>query len=284
MSVPTTRPALTDRTGARSSPRSAGRRVGADPAPGVAPDGDFDDRGLGAAPARDRRRAPMIEAPRPVIVPGVVERISRWVEFVSVPQLVASAIAVLIVAAGLWWLVRAPEPPVELGLPQSSGAAPAATLPASTAATATTLGPSLVHVVGAVTNPGVYRLDSGDRVNDAVAAAGGPTPDADLAGINLAAVLRDGQRVYVPRQGEVDPAAVPSEVATPAGTQAVGPVNVNSASAAELEALPGVGPATAAAIVQDRDENGPFASVDDLDRVAGIGPAKLAALRDLVTV
>jgi competence protein ComEA len=146
----------------------------------------------------------------------------------------------------------------------------------------------VVHVAGAVVAPGVHTMGAGDRVSDAVAAAGGAVPEADLDGLNLAAPLADGQRVYVPRIGEVDPASVPngpSPSGGPLGSAApAGPVDVNRATADELEALPGVGPATAAAIVDDRDRNGPFASVDDLDRVSGIGPAKLAALRDLVTV
>jgi competence protein ComEA len=139
-----------------------------------------------------------------------------------------------------------------------------------------------------VSRPGVYELDPSARVIDAVTAAGGSVAGADLDGLNLAAPLVDGQRVYVPHVGEVDPAAVPAGGApAPTGLEGGaprGPVNLNTATAAELESLPGVGPATAATIVDDRTRNGPFASVDDLERVPGIGPAKLAALREQVTV
>ena len=145
----------------------------------------------------------------------------------------------------------------------------------------------VVHVAGAVASAGVYSLAPSARVTDAVTAAGGPVADADLDALNLAAPLADGQRVYVPHVGEVDPAAVPSGLAPADQAGDVtsrGPVNVNTATVDDLEGLPGVGPATAAAIVDDRTRNGPFASIDDLERVPGIGPAKLAALRDQVTV
>jgi competence protein ComEA len=138
----------------------------------------------------------------------------------------------------------------------------------------------------------VYELSSASRVADAVQAAGGALADGDLDGLNLAALLVDGQRIYVPHVGEVDPASVPSGGApsgcTPGGgttpVAPAGPIDLNTATASDLETLPGVGPATAAAIVEDREHNGPFPSIDDLDRVPGIGPAKLAALRDQVTV
>jgi competence protein ComEA len=143
----------------------------------------------------------------------------------------------------------------------------------------------VVHVVGAVPTPGVQHLPAGSRVADAVQAAGGATPDADLARVNLAAELTDGQQIYVPRVGESPPTPI-----TPAGTTgdpATGPeplVDINTATAAELDELPGIGPTTAEAIITTREERGGFTSVDDLLDVRGIGDAKLAELRPRVTV
>jgi competence protein ComEA len=198
---------------------------------------------------------------------------------------------VAVVVAGGYWLTRAPTMPTESILPVARSAstpAPAATLPAparATPAADATDRDIVVHVAGAVVRPGVYQVGAGARVNTAIEAAGGSSPEADLDGLNLAALLVDGQRIYVPIVGEIDPAAVPVGAPVAQGSQVpTGPLDLNVATVVELDTLPGVGPATAAAIVDDRDRNGPFASVDDLERVPGIGPAKLASLRDLVSV
>ena len=230
--------------------------------------------------------------PRPAPPQRPFDVVQRWLAWVGLGRLVLAAVSVGVVSAGLFWLVRTEPPPVEASLPMTAATPPATTLPppeppglpADTDIAATTR--LIVHVAGAVVSPGVHELDAGARVLDAVRAAGGPDGDADLDGLNLASPLVDGQRVYVPVAGEVDPASVPSGAAAGASEPVgpTGPLDLNTATAELLESLPGVGPATAAAIVDDRDRNGPFASVDDLDRVPGIGPAKLAALRDLVTV
>jgi competence protein ComEA len=153
--------------------------------------------------------------------------------------------------------------------------------------------PVVVDVVGAVRRNGVVRLRPGARVVDAIEAAGGALPTADLTRLNLAAALADGARVAVPVFGApapgVDPAAVSGSPAPDPGAgsgapAADSPVNLNTANAQQLDALPGVGPATAAAIISDREEHGPFRSVNDLGRVRGIGDAKLEQLRKLVTV
>ena len=135
----------------------------------------------------------------------------------------------------------------------------------------------VIHVTGAVTEPGLYRLKEGSRVADAVARAGGATPSADTAAVNLAAPLADGMQVLIP-----------SRVAGVAGTAAEAPtgagarVSLNAASVAELDELPGVGPVTAQKIVDYRAAHGGFRTVDDLDAIPGIGPVRIDQLRELV--
>ncbi len=239
--------------------------------------------------------------PRPLPPRSPGAAIATWAQWFGLGRLVASALSVVIVIGGAVWLLRAPAPATEATLPVASGGAPTVTIsPPSTVPAGdvvVTVAPTIVssvvvHVAGAVQMPGVYELPAASRVGDAVTLAGGVTADGDLDGLNLAAPIVDGERIYVPVRGEVDPAAVPSGAGAarpvdPAGggtTAPAGPIDLNTATAADLETLPGVGPATAFAIIDDRTRNGPFASVDDLDRVPGIGPAKLDSLRDLVTV
>ena len=138
----------------------------------------------------------------------------------------------------------------------------------------------VVHVVGEVRRPGLYRLRDGARIADAVHRAGGALRDADLAAVNLAAPLVDGIQVFVPSRVGAGPAGG----ATSAGGGAAGSlVSLSSATVDELDELPGVGPITAQKIIDYRTEHGPFASVDDLDAVPGIGPTRIEQLRELVT-
>lgn len=141
----------------------------------------------------------------------------------------------------------------------------------------TTPAPVVVHVDGAVASPGVVTLVAGSRVADAVAAAGGVTEGANTTGVNLAAPVTDGQQVVVPEVGEPVPVAADTTGAA-AAPQSGGLVNINTAGPDALDALPGVGESTARAIVEEREANGPFSSVEDLVRVSGIGEKKLAKI------
>ena len=139
----------------------------------------------------------------------------------------------------------------------------------------------VVHVVGAVRRPGLYRLKDGSRVADALTRAGGAGPRADLAAVNLAAPLADGSQIVVPRVADAGEA--PNEASSATGSAAPAKVSLASATLEQLDALPGIGPVTAQHILDYRASHGPFRSVDDLDAVPGIGPARVEQLRDLVT-
>lgn len=245
------------------------------------------------------------ELPRPPQVPTWRGRLTEWAESLDLTpgRLVLGTVALVAVALVGWKLLAPPAPPPEMRLPfVSTTAAPDATgsatpEPSGSAGAAPNEAPGeeaatevVVHVVGAVATPGVRRLPAGARVVDAVDAAGGAVADADLSRLNLAAPVEDGQQVYVPRVGEVvlppvGPAGGASGAAgTPGDADDGGPVNLNTATVDELDALPGVGPTIAQAIVDHRSEHGPFESVDQLIEVSGIGEAKLEQLRSLVVV
>ena len=133
----------------------------------------------------------------------------------------------------------------------------------------------VVDVAGAVKHAGLYRLPQGSRIADAVARAGGATARAQLELVNLAAPLADGEQVLVPARG-------PGVAGAAAGPSPTAPVDLNSATIEQLDALPGVGPVTAQKIVDYRQAHGPFRSVDELDAIPGIGPARIENLRGLV--
>ena len=213
---------------------------------------------------------------------------------------IAGVVAVVILVVGGCFALRSDERAAAVVLPRAVPApAPSTTTaPETDAGGATAAGgvaEIVVHAAGALRRPGVYRMPSGARIVDLLEAAGGPTPGANLGGLNLAAVLSDGVRVYFPRSGEEPPVEVdivPDPPPHPAAAGEPGsgvaappaPLDVNAATAAELERLPGIGPVTAAAIVEHRERVGPFQSVEALGDVSGIGPVKLSRIGDLVTV
>lgn len=185
--------------------------------------------------------------------------------------ILAVAAAIAVVGAGLLLLDEWSAPPIVISDPVAGTRV-------------------AVSVEGAVARPGVYELPADARYADAIAAAGGLVDDADLAAYNPARRIRDEDRIVVPRLGAPTSEAVPTprrSTPPPAEPRAAGqgqPIDINTATADELDALPGIGPALAARIVTARDERGPFASVDDLAAVEGISPRMVDDLRSLVTV
>lgn len=226
----------------------------------------------------------------------IADRFGHWVRFVGPRRVVAGTVAsVAALVIGLIMLMPA-APPAEIALPMAR----AGTLPSATAASV----PSVVrvHVTGAVRKPGVYVLSPADRVVDAVRAAGGAAANADLESINLAQTILDTEQIFVPRRGTTAPRRTTaprlrprrlSTTSVPSTGQNTGPgtaspttvaarVNVNTATAVQLDSLPGVGPTTARAIISYRQSKGPFLKVDDLLNVPGIGQAKLDAMRGMI--
>ncbi|TYT22436.1 ComEA family DNA-binding protein [Dictyoglomus thermophilum] len=141
----------------------------------------------------------------------------------------------------------------------------------------------IVHVTGEVKNPGVYRLEEGARVVDAVNLAGGPLPSADLDRINLADFLKDGSKIYIPPKDDNLDSNSKNQNALKDGLEKKGKVNINTASKEELESLPGIGPTLAQRIIEYREENGVFTSAEDLLNVKGIGEKKLEKIKDQIT-
>jgi competence protein ComEA len=141
--------------------------------------------------------------------------------------------------------------------------------------------PIVVHITGAVPRPGVYALPKGARVQDGISAAGGFLAEADKSGINLARELEDGEQLDIPFVEGFSPVvATPVETFIPTSDL----ININTATAAELDTLPGIGPTTAQKIIEYRETNGPFATIDDIIKVSGIGPTTFNRIKDLITV
>ena len=223
---------------------------------------------------------------------------SDRIKWFGASRLIGSVLSVAFVGVAGWWLVQTPPPPPEASLSfASTTVATSATIDVSASSINATPQIITVHVAGAVKNPGVYRLKYGSRINDGIVAAGGASGVANLDVINLATVLNEGEQIYVPKRGE-KPHTITNRPqlggaggatgvgaaggATGGATGIVGAasqlININLASVIELEQLPGVGPATAKAIVAYREKFGAFLKVEDLLKVRGIGPAKLSEI------
>lgn len=196
----------------------------------------------------------------------------------SAPAKIGAVALVVLVVAGVGWAafssMRAPafEVHADEAVASSSSEPEAVEVKAQV----------YVYVTGAVANPGVYSLDEGLRVCDAVEAAGGLTEDADASTVNLARVLSDGEHIALPTKAEVETALAQGSAGGAAVASSL--VNINTADASALETLSGVGSATAQAIISDREQNGPFSTIEDLMRVDGIGEKKFAKLKDSICV
>lgn len=183
----------------------------------------------------------------------------------------------LVILGGMFFFLRRPEPePISILSPE----------PTATPLPTPTPRPLRIYVSGAVAHPDVYELPYDSIVKDAVEAAGGPTGEADLNQINLARRVYDEEQIYVPQKGEESfPVSPPSSPSLPSpSSQEGGKVNINMATAEELDTLPGIGPSIAQRIIDYRTTNGPFQSVEDIKNVRGIGDVTFEKLKDKVTV
>ncbi len=195
--------------------------------------------------------------------------------------LLTTALAAVLAAVGVWRETPRAEP-VASGLPVVVDTTAAA--PIGVAPTPGPPEPLVVAVAGRVARPGLVRVPAGARVADVLEAAGGPLPGTDLAGVNLARRVSDGEQVAVGVPGAPDAAAPPAAAGTVGQTAPGAPLDLNAATAEQLDALPGVGPVTAQRIVEWRTRNGRFATVDQLREVEGIGERRFGQLRALVRV
>lgn len=217
-----------------------------------------------------------MELTRPAVPDTTVQKLGRLFSGITPGRVISAACALVVVSVGSWWLLRTPAPPVERSLPMAARPAASAALVAPPAVSPAEV---VVQMAGAVVQPGVYRLPAGSRVGDLLSAAGGAVAGVDPAVLALAAKVSDGQRVYLPAPGELALAIVAGSTSSSGG-----PLDLNAATVEQLDALPGVGPATAAAIVAYREKHGGIRSIDDLLQIKGLGASKVDALRSLVRV
>lgn len=214
-------------------------------------------------------------------VEEVLEALSRRAGLGRISPAVAVVVAILVVvlcgyALRRWWPSESSSVEYLPGGSRATSATPQAVDATPTEAELA------VHVVGSVRHPGLYRLAPGSRVSDVVDAAGGLLGDARSDLVNLARRLSDGEQVVVPSGDDALP--TPGVGPVSSGSASQQPVDINTADEAALDTLPGIGPATAARIVEDRESNGAYSSLEDLGRVSGIGPKKLEQLQGLACV
>lgn len=200
----------------------------------------------------------------------------------------------LLAAAGMFWMSGiggrnqttpiVAEASMSLSIPAMSSSAAGSTAPSVASELYATAEPDeeqlVIYVVGAVQKPGIYRLDAGSRLADAVESAGGFSADADQEAVNLAMPLKDGLRYKLPRQGESLEASEAAAALEPAD----GKININTADATALQQLPGIGPSRAAAIIDYRTRKGPFAKIEDIKKVSGIGESIFSQLSERIVV
>ena len=221
-------------------------------------------------------------------------KVQATIKWFGLSRLIGSVLSLIAVALAGWWLLRVPPPPPEDSIPIASTATTLSFAVSSPQKIEldekldTELATELtVHIAGAVKTPGVYQLQVGARINDGVVAAGGATAQADLDSVNLAMLLSEGEQIYIPKRNDkphiiVQPRFTSSSNLNSSNSATNNElqisININTATAIELEQLAGVGPSTAKAIIEFRQKNGGFKTVEDLLNVRGIGPAKLSEI------
>ena len=229
------------------------------------------------------------------LVQSTFKKLQTTIKWFGLSRLIGSFLSLIAVALAGWWLLRIPPPPPEDSIPIASTVTTLSF--AMSSSQATELDEELdkkldkelvteitVHIAGAVKTPGVYQFRLGARINDGVVAAGGATAQADLDSVNLAMLLSEGIQIYIPKRNEKPHIVVQPRFTNPTSSndatdkQLQVSININTATAIELEQLAGVGPSTAKAIIAFREKNGSFKTVEDLLNVRGIGPAKLSEI------
>ena len=222
------------------------------------------------------------------LVQSTFKKLQTIIKWFGLSRLIGSLMSLIAVALAGWWLLRIPPPPPEDSIPVASTATTVSFDLSSSQTTvlgSTSLNSEItVNIAGAVKAPGVYQFRLGARINDGVVAAGGATVQADLDSVNLAMLLSEGIQIYIPKRNEKPHIVVQPRFTNPTSSndapdkQLQVSININTATAIELEQLAGVGPSTAKAIIAFREKNGAFKSVEDLLNVRGIGPAKLSEI------